>query len=76
MSDAKPTDRGRHPIPIAAIALARTAIVLRLATSRTLAAGLEAVPSPQATGNLLGVSDLMIAQFNRGTSGFGDPNRW
>jgi hypothetical protein len=45
----------RRPIAAAAI------LVLGLAPSRSVAAGPEAAPSPQATGYLPSISDLMIA---------------
>jgi hypothetical protein len=62
MSVAEPAGRRRHPILIAAVALAGAAIVvIGLATSRSVAAGPEAAPSPQAAGYLPSISDLMIA---------------
>jgi hypothetical protein len=62
MSDAEPAGRRRHPIQVAAVALAGAAIVvIGLATSRSVAAGPEAAPSPQAVGYLPSISDLMIA---------------
>jgi hypothetical protein len=62
MSDAEPAGRRRHPALVAAAALAGTAIVvIGLATSRSVAAGPEAAPSPQATGYVPSISDLMIA---------------
>ena len=52
----------RHPIAVAATGFAAAAIlVIALATSRSVAAGPEAAPSPQATGYLPSISDLMIA---------------
>jgi hypothetical protein len=49
-------------ILVAAVALAGAAIVvIGLAASRSMAAGPEAPPSPQATGYLPSISDLMIA---------------
>jgi hypothetical protein len=52
----------RHPIGVAATAIAAAAIMATvLATSRSVAAGPEAAPSPQATGYLPSISDLMIA---------------
>jgi hypothetical protein len=52
----------RHRIMVAMIAIAATSIVtIGLATSRGMAAGPEAVPSPQATEYLPSISDLMIA---------------
>jgi hypothetical protein len=60
MSDAEPAGR-RRPILVAAVALAGAAIVaIGLATSPSVAAGPEAAPSPQATGYLPSISDLMI----------------
>jgi hypothetical protein len=48
--------------PIVAAAIAAVAIVsIGIATSRGLAAGPEATPSPQASGYLPSISDLMIA---------------
>jgi hypothetical protein len=52
----------RRPIVVAAIAVAATAILtIGLATSRGIAAGPEAAPSPQAAGYLPSISDMMIA---------------
>jgi len=52
----------RRPIAIAAIALGAAAILaVGLATPRSVAAGPEAAPSPQATEYLPSISDLMIA---------------
>jgi hypothetical protein len=52
----------RRPIVIAAIAIAAAAILATaLAASRGIAAGPEAAPSPQASGYLPSISDLMIA---------------
>jgi hypothetical protein len=53
----------RHrPILFAMIALAATSILATgLATSHSIVAGPEATPSPQATGYLPSISDLMIA---------------
>jgi hypothetical protein len=51
-----------RPIAAAAIAIGAAAILaIGLATSRGVAAGPEAAPSPQATGYLPSISDLMIA---------------
>jgi hypothetical protein len=62
MSGAEATGPRRRPIAVAAIAIAAAAIlVIGLATSRGVAAGPEAAPSPQATGYLPSISDLMIA---------------
>jgi hypothetical protein len=52
----------RRPIAVAATGFAAAAIVLTaLAASRSVAAGPEAAPSPQAAGYLPSISDLMIA---------------
>jgi hypothetical protein len=52
----------RRPIVVGAIAMAAAAIlVIGFATTRSAAAGPEAAPSPQATGYLPSISDLMIA---------------
>jgi hypothetical protein len=49
-------------IMVAAIAISAAAILaIGLTTSRSMAAGTEAVPSPQATEYLPSISDLMIA---------------
>jgi hypothetical protein len=62
MSNLEPDGRRRRPTLVAAIALAGTAImVISLANSSSVAAGPEAAPSPQATGYLPSISDLMIA---------------
>jgi hypothetical protein len=62
MSGAEATGPRRRPIAVAVIAVAAAAIlVIGLATSRGVAAGPEAAPSPQATGYLPSISDLMIA---------------
>ena len=54
--------RQRRRIAVAAVAVAAAAILaIGLATSRSVAAGPEAVPSPQATEYLPSISDLMIA---------------
>jgi hypothetical protein len=51
-----------RPIVVAAIAIAAaTILAIGLATSPSVAAGPEAVPSPQATAYLPSISDLMIA---------------
>jgi hypothetical protein len=59
MSDAEPAGRRHRPILVAAVALAGVAI--GLATSRSVAAGPKAAPSPRSTGYLPSISDLMIA---------------
>src|SRR5258708_4228464 len=52
----------RRPIVVATIAIAVAAILaIGLATSRGVAAGPEAAPSPQASEYLPSISDLMIA---------------
>ena len=62
MSGAEPAGSRRHPILVAAIAIAAaTILAIGLATSRSVAAGSDAAPSPQATEYLLSISDLMIA---------------
>jgi hypothetical protein len=62
MSGAEATGARRRPIVIAAIAIAACAIMATgLASSRGVAAGPEAAPSPQAAGYLPSISDLMIA---------------
>jgi hypothetical protein len=62
MSDAEPAGHPRLPILVAAVILAATAfMVIVLAASHSVAAGPEAVPSPQATGYVPSISDLMIA---------------
>jgi hypothetical protein len=62
MSDAEPAGRRCRPILVAAVALAGVAImVIGLATSLSVVAGPEAAPSPQTTGYLPSISDLMIA---------------
>jgi hypothetical protein len=62
MSNAEPAGRRRRSILIAAVALTgAAAVVIGLSTSRSVAAGPEATPSPQATGYVPSISDLMIA---------------
>jgi hypothetical protein len=51
----------RRPIAIAAIAIAAAILPIGLAASRSIAAGPEAAPSPQGSGYLPSISDLMIA---------------
>jgi hypothetical protein len=61
MSGPEAAGTRRRQILVAAIAIATTAILtIGLATSRGRAAGPEA-PSPQATGYLPSISDLMLA---------------
>jgi hypothetical protein len=61
MIGARATD-GRRRATVAAIAIAATIILATgLATSRSVAAGPEAAPSPQASAYLPSISDLMIA---------------
>jgi hypothetical protein len=59
MSSSEPAGAGRRPVVVAVAAAA--ILVIGLATSRGAAAGPDAAPSPQATGYLPSVSDLMIA---------------
>jgi len=59
MSGAEAAGIRRRPIAVAAIAVA--ILATGLATSRSIAEGPEAAPSPQATGYLPSISDLMIA---------------
>jgi hypothetical protein len=57
-----PVATRRRGIAIAAIAIAATALLATgLATSNSIAAGPEGAPSPQATGYVPSISDLMIA---------------
>jgi hypothetical protein len=51
----------RHPSIVAAAIAAAAILSIGIATSRGLAAGPEAAPSPQGTGYLPSISDLMIA---------------
>ena len=62
MSRTEPAGTRRRPIVVAATGIAAVAIVaIGLATSSGIAAGPEAVPSPQAAAFLPSISDLMIA---------------
>jgi hypothetical protein len=62
MSGAEAPSIRRGSIAVAMIAISAAAVlVIGLATSRAMAAGPEAVPSPQATEYLPSISDLMIA---------------
>jgi hypothetical protein len=62
MSGADPVGSGRRPIAVAVIGIAATAILaIGLLTSSGMAAGSESAPSPQVTGYLPSISDLMIA---------------
>lgn len=62
MSGSEAAGIRRRPIAVVAIAVATAAIpAIGLATPRCVAAGSEAAPSPQATGYLPSISDLMIA---------------
>ncbi len=62
MTRMETASRLRRPIAIAAIAMSAAAILaVGLAASRSVAAEPEAAPSPQATGYLPSISDLMIA---------------
>ena len=61
MTGMETANRRGYPAAVAAIAIAATAIVaVCLAASRSVAAGPEAAPSPQATEYLPSISDLMI----------------
>jgi hypothetical protein len=62
MSGAEAAGIRCRPIMVAAIVISAAAILaIGLATSRSMAAGPEAVSSPQATEYLPSISDLMIA---------------
>jgi hypothetical protein len=62
MSDPEQAGSPRRPALVAAVGLVEAAIVvIGLATPRSVAAGPESAPSPQATGYLPSISDLMIA---------------
>jgi hypothetical protein len=62
MDEPQSARTGPHRIVVAAAVIAAAAIMATgLATSRSIAAGPEAAPSPQATGYLPSISDLMIA---------------
>jgi hypothetical protein len=62
MSGAEAPSIRRGPIAVAMIAISAAAVlVIGLATSSSMAAEPEAAPSPQATGYLPSISDLMIA---------------
>lgn len=62
MSGAEAAGMRRRPVLVAAIAMAAAAVLaVGLATSRSLAAGPDAAPSPHATDYLPSISDLMIA---------------
>jgi hypothetical protein len=62
MDEHQSARTGRRPTVVAAIAVAAAAIMATgLATSSSIAAGPETAPSPQATGYLPSISDLMIA---------------
>jgi hypothetical protein len=61
MTRLEAASRRRRPVAVAAIAMSTAAfLTIGLATSRGVAAGPEAVPSPRATGYLPSISDLMI----------------
>jgi hypothetical protein len=61
MSD-EPAGRRRRPTLVTTVSFAAAAIVvIALAASRSVAAEPEAAPSPQATGYVPSISDLMIA---------------
>jgi hypothetical protein len=62
MSRMEPAGTRRRPVVVATTGFAAVAMVaIGLATSSSIAAGPEAAPSPQATGFLPSISDLMIA---------------
>jgi hypothetical protein len=62
MSRMEPAGTRHRPVVVATTGIAAVAIVaIGLATSSSIAAGPEAVPSSQATGFLPSISDLMIA---------------
>ena len=62
MDEQQSVRTGPNRIAVAAIAIAAAAILaIGLATSRSIAAGPEAAPSPQTTGYPPSISDLMIA---------------
>lgn len=62
MIGAEAAGSRRRAIVVAAIAIAAaTILAIGLATSRSVAAGPDAAPSPQATEYLPSISDLMIA---------------
>jgi hypothetical protein len=62
MTSMQAAGNQRRRIAVAAVAVAAAAMLaIGLATSRSVAAGPEAVPSPQATEYLPSISDLMIA---------------
>jgi hypothetical protein len=62
MTRTKTASRRRHPIAIAAMAIDAAAVLaVVLAASGSVAADPAAAPSPQTTGYLPSISDLMIA---------------
>ena len=62
MTGTKRANSKRRSITVAGIAVAATALLaIGVATSRSVAAGPEATPSPHATDYLPSISDLMIA---------------
>ena len=62
MNEAEAPSIRRGPIAVAMIAISAAAVlVIGLATARSAAAGQDARPSPQATGYVPSISDLMIA---------------
>jgi hypothetical protein len=62
MSGVEPVRSQRRAIVVAASSIAATVILMTgLAASNSIAAGPEATPSPQTTGYLPSISDLMIA---------------
>jgi hypothetical protein len=60
MSGAEAVGTPRRPIVITAITIAAV-LSIGIAASRSIAAGPEAAPAPQAGGYLPSISDLMIA---------------
>jgi hypothetical protein len=61
MIEAEAGRMQRRPIVVGGIAIAAVILMVGFATRLSVAAGPEAAPSPQATGYLPSISDLMIA---------------
>jgi hypothetical protein len=61
MIEAEAGRMQRRPIVVGGIAIAAVILMVGFATRLSVAAGPEGVPSPQATGYLPSISDLMIA---------------
>jgi cytochrome c553 len=61
MIGAHVANNRRRPAVVAVIAMAAAVLALCLATCRSVAAGPDAPPSPDATNYLPSISDLMIA---------------